>query len=47
MLAPLNGPQKMLLFNVFATAGWLVFVVTVPIKLAMHATRRPRGNNRA
>ena len=47
LLLPLDGLQKMLLFNVFATAGWLVFVVTVLIKLAMHATRRPRGNNRA
>lgn len=46
LLLPLDGLQKMLLFNVFATAGWLVFVVTVLIKLAMHATRRPRGNNR-
>ncbi len=46
LLLPLDGPEKMLLFNVFATAGWLVFVVTVLIKLAMHATRRPRGGNR-
>ncbi len=44
LLAPLNGQQKMLLFNVFATAGWLVFVVTVLIKLAMHLTRRHRSN---
>ncbi|WP_299310467.1 hypothetical protein [uncultured Halomonas sp.] len=47
LFLPLDGLQKMLLFNVFATAGWLVFVVTVLLKLAMHATRRPRGNNRA
>ncbi|MGJ7456226.1 hypothetical protein ACR80S_10840 [Halomonas sp. MA07-2] len=44
LLAPLNGEQKMLLFNVFATAGWLVFVVTVLIKLAMHLTRRHRSH---
>ncbi|MFB9145720.1 hypothetical protein ACFFU2_04170 [Halomonas alkalicola] len=45
MLAPLNGPQKMLLFNVFATAGWLVFVVTVLIKLAIHQLRRRNSGN--
>ena len=46
LLAPLNGQQKMLLFNVFATAGWLVFVVTVLIKLAMHLIRRHRSDGR-
>ncbi|WP_416140552.1 hypothetical protein ACM26W_09320 [Halomonas sp. HK25] len=44
LLAPLSGQQKMLLFNVFATAGWLVFVVTVLIKLAIHQARRSRNN---
>lgn len=42
LLTPLSGQQKMLLFNVFATAGWLVFVVTVLIKLALHLARRSR-----
>lgn len=45
LFVPLDGAQKMLLFNVFATAGWLVFVVTVLIKLAMHAARGPRGSS--
>ncbi|MFN2330449.1 MAG: hypothetical protein ABR580_01060 [Halomonas sp.] len=45
LLAPLNGPQKMLLFNVFATAGWLVFVFTLLIKLAMHQRRRRSRSN--
>jgi len=47
LLAPLNGQQKMLLFNIFATAGWLVFLLTVLIKLAMHLTRRHRSNDSA
>lgn len=47
LLLPLDGPEKMLLFNVFATAGWLVFVVTVLIKLLMHLLRRPQGNSEA
>ncbi len=47
LLAPLNGQQKMLLFNVFATAGWLVFVFTVVIKLAMHLIRRHRSDGRS
>ncbi|MBE0488180.1 MAG: hypothetical protein IBX53_03795 [Halomonas sp.] len=47
LLAPLNGQQKMLLFNIFATAGWLVFLLTVLIKLAMHLTRRHRSNGSA
>ncbi|AXY43321.1 hypothetical protein [Halomonas sp. JS92-SW72] len=45
VLAPLSGPQKMMLFNVFATAGWLVFVVTVLIKLAIHQLRRRNSSN--
>lgn len=45
LFLPLDGAQKMLLFNVFATAGWLVFVVTVLIKLALHLLRRSRSHS--
>lgn len=36
LITPLNGEQKMLLFNVMATAGWLVFIFTLAIKLLIH-----------
>lgn len=35
MLTPLSGYQKMLLFNVMATAGWVVFAITLVAKQAM------------
>lgn len=37
LLFPVEGANKMLLFCVLASAGWLVFVVTLLIKLAAHA----------
>jgi hypothetical protein len=43
LVTPLSGEQKILLFNILATAGWLVFVVTLLIKLALHHARRGRG----
>ncbi|WP_027966764.1 hypothetical protein [Halomonas halocynthiae] len=36
LLFPVEGVNKMLLFCVLATAGWLVFVVTLLFKLAVH-----------
>ncbi|MCL7939232.1 hypothetical protein M8009_02795 [Halomonas sp. ATCH28] len=42
LITPMNGEQKMLLFNVLATAGWLVFVFTLLIKLLMHLIQRKR-----
>jgi SNF family Na+-dependent transporter len=36
LITPVNGIQKMLLFNVLATAGWLVFIVTLVLKLLIH-----------
>ncbi|MBB3140793.1 hypothetical protein [Halomonas organivorans] len=36
LITPLNGIQKMLLFNVLATAGWLVFIITLAVKLLIH-----------
>ncbi|WP_236645381.1 hypothetical protein [Aidingimonas lacisalsi] len=32
ILSPLGGQGKMLLFNIVATAGWLVFVITLLLK---------------
>jgi hypothetical protein len=43
LIAPLNGQQKMLLFNVLATAGWVVYVMTLAIKFLLHQLRRRRG----
>lgn len=36
LITPMSGAQKMLLFNIMATAGWLVFIVTLLVKLAAH-----------
>lgn len=35
LLTPLSGYQKMLLVNVLATAGWVVFAITLAVKQAM------------
>ena len=43
MLAPMSGEQKMLLFNVLATAGWVVYVMTLVIKFVHHVFRRRRN----
>lgn len=42
LLPPLSGEQKMLLFNVLATAGWVVYVMTLVIKFIHHQLRRRR-----
>lgn len=42
LITPLNGEQKLLLFNVMATAGWLVFIFTLAIKLLIHAITERR-----
>ncbi len=42
LITPLNGIQKMLLFNVLATAGWLVFIVTLAVKLLIHMVKEKR-----
>ncbi|MDR5858417.1 hypothetical protein FZZ93_00040 [Halomonas eurihalina] len=46
LITPLNGEQKMLLFNVMATAGWLVFIFTLAIKLLIHTITERRKNRR-
>ncbi|MDR9439904.1 MAG: hypothetical protein RI841_10465 [Halomonas sp.] len=46
LITPMNGEQKMLLFNVLATAGWLVFVFTLVIKLLIHLAQRKRKAKR-
>ncbi|TDR57298.1 hypothetical protein DFP85_101113 [Halomonas ventosae] len=46
LITPMNGEQKMLLFNVLATAGWLVFVFTLVIKLLMHLLQQKRKAKR-
>ncbi len=43
LITPMSGEQKMLLFNVLATAGWLVFVITLLMKLAIHHARQRRS----
>lgn len=42
---PPSGEQKMLLFNILATGGWGVFVLTLLFKWLMHryANRQQRG----
>lgn len=35
LVSPLSGAQKMLLFNVLASAGWMVFLITLLIKGVM------------
>ncbi|MDR5865915.1 hypothetical protein [Halomonas koreensis] len=48
LVTPLNGTQKMLLFNVLATAGWLVFIITLAVKLLFHLlTEKRRQRQRA
>ncbi|KAA0013593.1 hypothetical protein F0A17_04310 [Billgrantia pellis] len=43
LIAPLSGQQKMLLFNILATAGWVVYVMTLVIKFIHHQWRRRRS----
>ncbi|MCK2183073.1 hypothetical protein [Halomonas getboli] len=45
LITPLNGIQKMLLFNVLATAGWLVFIVTLAVKLLFHVFKEKRRHH--
>ncbi|XKE47260.1 hypothetical protein LG302_09080 [Halomonas organivorans] len=48
LITPLNGEQKMLLFNVLATAGWLVFIITLAVKLIYRlVTERRRARRTA
>ncbi|MCE0732057.1 hypothetical protein LWH48_04490 [Halomonas sp. G15] len=42
IFTPLSGVQKLLLFNVVATAGWLVFIVTMLVKLGTHKVKQRR-----
>jgi hypothetical protein len=42
LITPLRGEQKMLLFNILATAGWAVFVMTLVVKWVMHRLSRRR-----
>ncbi|MFQ3787297.1 hypothetical protein [Halomonas sp. A29] len=42
LFAPMSGQQKILLFNVLATAGWVVYVMTLVIKFIHHQYRRRR-----
>ncbi|QOR38765.1 hypothetical protein HNO52_09785 [Billgrantia diversa] len=43
LLAPMSGQQKMLLFNVLATAGWVVYVMTLVFKFFHHQWRQRRN----
>ncbi|MCG6657227.1 hypothetical protein HOP52_05480 [Halomonas campisalis] len=42
LFAPLSAQQKMLLFNVLATAGWVVYVMTLVMKFIIHQLSRRR-----
>lgn len=42
LITPLSGEQKLLLFNILATAGWGVFVMTLVVKWALHRLSRRR-----
>ncbi|GEK73687.1 MULTISPECIES: hypothetical protein [Halomonas] len=42
LITPIDGIQKMLLFNVLATAGWLVFIFTLAVKLLIHMIKEKR-----
>jgi len=46
LITPMNGELKMLLFNTLATAGWLVFVVTLLFKLVIHLIQQRRKEKR-
>ncbi|WP_300270566.1 hypothetical protein [Halomonas sp.] len=45
IFTPLSGVQKLTLFNVVATAGWLVFIVTLVIKLCAHQIKQRRNGH--
>ncbi|MGO2132593.1 MAG: hypothetical protein ACTH3D_06785 [Halomonas sp.] len=45
LLFPVEGANKMLLFCVLATAGWLVFVATLLVKLTAHAFSSSRSSS--
>ena len=47
LITPMSGAQKMLLFNVLATASWLVFLVTLLIKLLARALADRRASSGA
>ena len=40
LIAPMGGTQKLLLFNVLATAGWVVYVLTLLFKSIHHQWRQ-------
>src|SRR5690606_29311095 len=44
LIISMSGAQKMLLFNVLATASWVVFVVTLLMRLAIRAIAERRNN---
>lgn len=45
LVAPMSGQQKMLLFNVLATAGWVVYVMTLVFKFFHHQWRQRRSRS--
>ncbi len=42
LLSPLSGPQKMLLFNILASAGWMMFTITLLFKQAMFSVKNSK-----
>ncbi|GKW49754.1 hypothetical protein [Halomonas sp. NCCP-2165] len=46
LVTPLNGDQRMLLFNVLATAGWLMFLLTILTKSLIFEVRQRRSGRR-
>lgn len=46
LLSSLSGPQKMLLFNILASAGWVMFAFTVIAKQAMFSVKHSKKKKR-
>lgn len=47
LIAPMGGEQKLLLFNVLATAGWVVYVLTLLSKFIHHQWRQRHPRTKA
>ncbi len=46
LVTPLSGAQRLLLFNVLATAGWLMFLLTILTKSVIFEVRQRKGGRR-
>ncbi|GGY06484.1 hypothetical protein GCM10007160_37550 [Litchfieldella qijiaojingensis] len=46
LFSPLSGPQKMLLFNILASAGWMMFAITLVFKQAMFSVKNSKNRKK-